>query len=126
MRRTESTTPEPDPDPAAPRALARTRSEKAAEIPASASAAKARPGVKAAVGTAMAAATLAAVAVLSGPVFSTDPAAILASPVNSVPSRIAGVQADMARAVVLRQVTAEQAAFLEKQLIRRIQAGPQI
>ncbi|WP_150117184.1 hypothetical protein [Arthrobacter sp. ERGS1:01] len=92
-------------------------------LPEPATPAKAKPGVKAAVGSAVAAATLAAVTVLSGPVFSSDPAAILAAPVNSASSRIAGVKEDMARAVALQQVTAEQAAFLENQLVRRIQSG---
>ncbi|WP_104086490.1 hypothetical protein [Arthrobacter sp. GMC3] len=84
--------------------------------------AKPRPGVKTAVGTAVATAALVAATVLSGPVFSSDPASILASPANSASSRIAGVQEDMARAVALRQVTPEQAAFLEAQLVRRIQS----
>ncbi|WP_288026935.1 hypothetical protein [Arthrobacter sp.] len=117
MRQTPGTTPEPDPVPAAPHAVA--------PMEGSAALTKSRPGMKVAMGTAMAAATLAAVTALSGPVVSQDPAAILASPVNSASSRIAGVQADMARAVALRQVTPEQAAFLEKQLVRRIQAGTQ-
>jgi len=86
-------------------------------------AARPRPGVKATVGTAVATAALVAATVLSGPVFSSDPASILASPTNSASSRIAGVQEDMARAVALRQVTPEQAAFLEGQLVRRIQSG---
>ena len=98
----------------------------AAEVPPpaakDAAATKPRPGMKAVVGSAVAAATLAAVTVLSGPAFSQDPASILATPVNSASSRIAGVQQDMARAVALHQVTAEQALFLENQLVRRIQA----
>ncbi|GAA4658499.1 hypothetical protein [Arthrobacter cryoconiti] len=83
---------------------------------------RSKPGVKTAVGTAVAAATLAAVAVLSGPIYSADAVSILAAPANSVQSRIAGVQQDMARAVALQQVTPEQAAFLEGQLVRRIQS----
>ena len=117
MSKTEGTTPEPDPVPAAPSAVAPTEG---VAVPG-----KSRPGMKAAVGTAMAAATLAAVTVLSGTVVSQEPDAILASPVNSASSRIAGVQADMARAVALQQVTPEQAAFLEKQLVRRIEGGTQ-
>lgn len=85
-------------------------------------AAKARPGVKAAVTTAVATAALVAAAVLAGPVVSPDPVSILASPTNSASSRIAGVQQDMARAVALQQVTPEQAAFLEGQLVKRIQS----
>lgn len=79
------------------------------------------------VGTAMAAVTLAAVTVLGGPVLvggtasGLDPASIIGSPPNSVSSRIAGVHEDMARAVQLQQITAEQAAFLENQLVKRIQ-----
>ncbi len=114
MRKTGSTTPDP-----APAAAAVT----ATPAETNAATARVRPGMKAAVGTAVAAATLAAVTVLSGPAISQEPASILSSPVNSASSRIAGVQADMARAVALRQVTAEQAAFLEKQLVRRIQAS---
>ncbi|MCU6482225.1 hypothetical protein QO003_002018 [Arthrobacter silviterrae] len=94
----------------------------ASTAPAPATAPRVRPGMKAAVGTAVAAATLAAVTALSGPVYSSDPASILSSPANSASSRIAGVHADMARAVALQQVTPEQAAFLEQQLVRRIQA----
>ncbi|MGO4383230.1 hypothetical protein [Specibacter sp. RAF43] len=89
----------------------------AAPAPLPVGGAKSRPGVKASVGTAVAAATLAAVTVLSAPGTAPAPASA------SVTSRIAGVQEDMARAVALRQVTAEQAAFLENQLVRRIQAG---
>lgn len=80
------------------------------------------------VGTAMAAVTLAAVTVLGGPVLvggtasSLDPASIIGSPPNSVTSRIAGVHEDMARAVQLQQITSEQAAFLENQLVKRIQS----
>lgn len=78
---------------------------------------KAKPGMKVAVGTAVAAATLAAVTVLSGP------AAAFAAPTsaeNAASARIAGVQEDMARAVALRQITPEQAAFVENQLVKRI------
>lgn len=84
---------------------------------------------KASVGTAVAAATLAAVAVLSGPGLAggtstvMDPASIIASPPNSQSSRIAGVHEDLARAVALQQVTPEQASFLENQLVRRIKDG---
>lgn len=80
------------------------------------------------VGTAMAAVTLAAVTVLGGPVLvdgtasSLDPGSIIGSPPNSVTSRIAGVHEDMARAVQLQQITSEQAAFLENQLVKRIQS----
>lgn len=85
-----------------------------------------KPGRKT-VGTAVAAVTLAAVTVLSGPALAGgsssnfEPGSIIASPPNSASSRIAGVQEDMARAVELQQVTAEQAAFLESQLVKRIQ-----
>lgn len=78
---------------------------------------KAKPGMKATVGTAVAAATLAAVTVLSGPV------AAYAAPKssdNNISARVAGVQEDMARAVALRQITPEQAAFVENQLVKRI------
>ncbi|MHA7268172.1 hypothetical protein [Arthrobacter sp. HLT1-20] len=94
--------------------------------------AKAKPAKKtvgAAVGTAVAAATLAAVTVLSGPSLSGAPASglnsasIVSSPPNSASSRIAGVQQDVARAVQLGQITAEQAAFLENQIVKRIQLG---
>lgn len=80
---------------------------------------KAKPGMKVTVGTAVAAATLAAVTVLSGP------AAAFAAPKSSesaASARIAGVQEDMARAVALRQITPEQAAFVENQLVKRISA----
>jgi copper(I)-binding protein len=80
----------------------------------SAAGAKARPGMKAAVGTAVAAATLAAVTVFSG-------GAAVAN-TESTASRIAGVQQDLARAVALQQVTSEQAAAFEKQMVRRIQS----
>ncbi|ALV46435.1 hypothetical protein MB46_14020 [Arthrobacter alpinus] len=79
------------------------------------------------VGTTMAAVTLAAAAVLAGPgiagasASSLDPDSIIGSPPNSVSSRIAGVQEDLDRAVALHQVTAEQAAFLQRQLVKRIQ-----
>ncbi|WP_218711347.1 hypothetical protein [Arthrobacter sp. BF1] len=79
------------------------------------------------VGSAVAAVTLAAVTVLSGPALvggsssSFEPGSIIGSPPNSAPTRIAGVQEDMARAVELHQITAEQAAFLESQLVKRIQ-----
>ncbi|WP_425859821.1 hypothetical protein [Arthrobacter sp. TWP1-1] len=79
------------------------------------------------VGTTMAAVTLAAAAVLAGPglagasASTLDPASIIGSPPNSASSRIAGVQEDLARAVALHQVTAEQAAFLQRQLVKRIQ-----
>ncbi|MDO5753912.1 hypothetical protein [Arthrobacter sp.] len=78
------------------------------------------------VGTAMAAVTLAAVTVLGGPAVvggmagSLDSGSIIGSPPNSASSRIAGVQNDMARAVALQQITPEQAAFLENQLVKRI------
>ncbi|POH56859.1 hypothetical protein [Arthrobacter glacialis] len=94
--------------------------------------AKARPAkrtVGAAVGTAVAAATLAAVTVLSGPALAGASASglnsgsIISSPPNSASSRIAGVHEDMARAVQLGQITASQAAFLENQLVKRIQPG---
>ncbi|WP_269938479.1 hypothetical protein [Arthrobacter sp. HY1533] len=81
------------------------------------------------VATTMAAVTLAAAAVLGAPGLvggsapTLDPASIIASPPNSTEQRIAGVHEDMARAVALQQVTAEQAAFLERQLVRRIQGG---
>ncbi len=81
------------------------------------------------VGTAMAVATLAAVTALSGPglvggsAASLDPGSIISSPPNSASSRIAGVHDDMLRAVALRQITPEQAAFLENQLVKRIQNG---
>ena len=75
---------------------------------------RARPGMKAAVGTAVAAATLAAVTVFSG-------GAAVAN-TESTASRIAGVQQDLARAVALQQVTSEQAAAFEKQMVRRIQS----
>ncbi|MBP2413194.1 hypothetical protein JOF48_001993 [Arthrobacter stackebrandtii] len=92
--------------------------------PASTVAANIRSGRKA-VGTAVAAVTLAAVTVLgaSGMTGGTglDAASIITSPPNSASSRIAGVQEDMARAVQLQQITPEQAAFLERQLVRRIQ-----
>jgi hypothetical protein len=117
MRQAQGPTPDPGPAPAAPSAVP--------PVDGNAAVARPRPGVKATVGTAMAAATLAAVTVLAAPVISQDPAAILASPVNSASSRIAGVHEDIARAVALNQVTPEQAAFLEKQLVRRIQAGTQ-
>ena len=80
------------------------------------------------VGTTMAAVTLAGAAVLAGPGLAgasasgADPASIIGSPPNSASSRIAGVQEDLARAVALHQVTAEQAAFLQRQLVKRIQA----
>ncbi len=45
-----------------------------------------------------------------------------ADQLSSADERIAGVHADMARAVELLQVTEEQAAFLADQLVRRIQA----
>lgn len=79
------------------------------------------------VGTAVAAVTLAAVTVLSGPTLvggsasSLDPGSIIGSPPNSASSRIAGVHDDMARAVALEQITPEQATFLENQLVKRIQ-----
>ena len=81
------------------------------------------------VATTMAAVTLAAAAVLgapglvSGSAPTLDPASIIASPPNSTASRIAGVHEDMARAVELQQITAQQAAFLEEQLVRRMQGG---
>ena len=77
-------------------------------------------------GTTMAAVTLAAVTVLGGPALmggsaaSLDSGSIIGSPPNSASSRIAGVQNDMARAVALQQITPEQAAFLENQLVKRI------
>ena len=80
------------------------------------------------VGTAMAAVTLAAAAVLAGPglagasASTLEPGSIIGSPPNSASSRIAGVQEDLARAVALHQVTAEQAEFLQRQLVKRIQA----
>lgn len=80
------------------------------------------------VGTAVAAVTLAAVTVLSGPgvvggsASSLAAGSIIGSPANSVSSRISGVHEDMARAVQLQQITPEQAAFLENQLVRRIQS----
>ena len=79
------------------------------------------------VGSAVAAVTLAAVTVLSGHALvggssaSIEPGSIIGSPPNSASTRIAGVQEDMARAVELHQITAEQAAFLESQLVKRIQ-----
>ncbi|MHA7306201.1 hypothetical protein ACX80E_13300 [Arthrobacter sp. TMN-49] len=79
----------------------------------------------------MAAATLAAVTVLSGPALAgaaasgANSGSIISSPPNSASSRIAGVHEDMVRAVKLGQITSEQAAFLEKQLVKRIQAGTQ-
>ena len=82
-----------------------------------------------AVGTAVAVATLAAVTALSGPglvggsAASLDPGSIISSPPNSASSRIAGVHSDMLRAVALQQVTPEQAAFLENQLVKRIQGN---
>ena len=90
---------------------------------------KANNARKATVGSTAAAVTLAAVTVLSvsglvgAPSSGLDSAGIISSPPGSVSSRIAGVQEDMARAVQLQQITPEQAAFLEKQLIRRIQGG---
>ncbi len=94
--------------------------------PASTVAANIRNGKKA-VGSAVAAVTLAAVTVLgvsgmTGGV-GLDAASIITSPPNSASSRIAGVREDMARAVQLQQITPEQAAFLERQLVRRIQNG---
>lgn len=83
------------------------------------------------VGSAAAAVTLAAVTVLSASGFmgasaaGLDSASIVASPPNSASSRIAGVQEDMARAVQLQQITPQQAAFLEQQLVRRIQLDDQ-
>ena len=79
------------------------------------------------VGTAVSAVTLAAVTVLSGSglmggsALGVDPAGVVGAPPNSVTSRIAGVHDDLARAVELQQVTPEQASFVERQLIRRIQ-----
>ncbi|MDJ0316953.1 hypothetical protein [Arthrobacter antibioticus] len=79
------------------------------------------------VGTAIAAVTLVAATVLGGPgliggtAAGLDPASIIGSPTNSVSSRLAGVHEDMARAVQLKQVTPEQASFLENQLVKRIQ-----
>lgn len=84
------------------------------------------------VGTAVTALTLAAVTVLSGSgliggsALALESASIIGSPPNSVSSRIAGVHEDMARAVELQQVTQEQASFLEKQLIRRIQGDNEL
>lgn len=76
--------------------------------------------VKTTVTTAVAAATLAAVTAFSAPALH---ASILSSPANSAQQRIAGVQADMARAVELKQLSPEQAKFLENQLVQRIQNG---
>ncbi|MFQ4148270.1 hypothetical protein AAGW05_06185 [Arthrobacter sp. LAPM80] len=82
---------------------------------------------KKSVGTAVAAVTLAAVTVLSGPglvagsASSLDAAGIIRTPTNSAATRIAGVHEDLVRAVELQQVTPEQAAFLERQLVKRIQ-----
>lgn len=79
------------------------------------------------VGAAVAAVTLAAVTVLSGPglvsgsAHGLEPGSIITSPPNSASSRIAGVHEDMARAVRLQQLTTEQAAFLENELVKRIQ-----
>ncbi|MHA7175336.1 hypothetical protein ACX80D_01640 [Arthrobacter sp. Sr24] len=79
------------------------------------------------VGSAVVAVTLAAVTVLTGPAVvggpssSFEPGSIIGSPLNSASTRIAGIQEDMARAVDLHQITAEQAAFLENQLVKRIQ-----
>lgn len=78
--------------------------------------------------TAAAAVTLAAAAVLGAHAVthqttsSMDAGTIIGSPVNSAAARIAGIQADTARAVELKQLTAEQAAFLEAQLLKRIDA----
>ncbi|MET4003289.1 MULTISPECIES: hypothetical protein [Arthrobacter] len=83
-------------------------------------------GRKKTVGTAVAAVTLAAVTVLSGPALvggsmaAFEPGSIIGSPPNSASSRIAGVHEDMARAVQLQQLTPEQAAFMESQLVKRI------
>ncbi len=83
------------------------------------------------VGSAAAAVTLAAVTVLSASGFmgasatGLESASIVGSPPNSASARIAGVQEDMARAVQLQQITPEQAAFLEQQLVRRIQIDEQ-
>lgn len=83
------------------------------------------------VGSAAAAVTLAAVTVLSAsglmgaPAAGLDSASIVGSPPNSTSSRIAGVQDDVARAVQLQQITPAQAAFLEQQLVRRIQKDGQ-
>lgn len=80
-----------------------------------------------AVGAAVAAVTLAAVTVLSGPglvggtATGLEPGSIISSPPNSASSRIAGIHEDMARAVKLQQITTEQAAFLENELVKRIQ-----
>lgn len=79
-----------------------------------------RSGIKTSVTTAVAAAALVAATVFSGPSFVSQADSILSSPANSSASRIAGVQQDMARAVALQQLTSEQAAFLEKQLIKGI------
>lgn len=45
---------------------------------------------------------------------------IVMSPVPAPTARLDGVHADLARAVALRQITGEQAAFLEAQLARAI------
>ncbi|WP_051389232.1 hypothetical protein [Arthrobacter sp. 35W] len=64
-------------------------------------------------GTAVAPAGASTATLAGGPAVSTAYA-------PSIAERIAGVQEDLARAVSLRQVTAEQAALFEAQLVRRI------
>ncbi|WP_427015411.1 hypothetical protein ACQCSX_11265 [Pseudarthrobacter sp. P1] len=101
---------------------------------------------KASAGTVVAAAALAAVTAFSAPAAapsSASPAAsasrsaasaTAARPASSAQrvswsapsdaaSRIAGVQADLARAVALKQVTKDQAALFERRLVGRIQSG---
>lgn len=96
-----------------------------------AAAAKSSHQGKKTVGSAAAAVTLAAVTVLSAtglmgaPSTGLDSASIISSPPNSASSRIAGVKEDMARAVALQQITPEQAAFLERQLVQQIQKSGQ-
>ena len=90
---------------------------------------------KKAISTRMAAVSLAAVTMLgasavpAGAASNVGAANISQAPAGSADQqsdtdqRIAGVHADMARAVELQQVTEEQAAFLAEQLVRRIHAG---
>jgi hypothetical protein len=104
-----------------------TKEESTHPIPATRKRVGKKRVAKKTVGTTMAAVTLAAAAVLAGPglagasASTLDPASIIGSPPNSASTRIAGVQEDLARAVALHQVTAEQAAFLQRQLVKRIQ-----